>query len=241
MTFQERGMYLEMLLEQWEKGSVPSSAADLKRSLGGTEKAWSRAWPKLSACFNKRKRDGRLVNAKLEAVRRDRLKFKKLQAESGLKGAAARWQKHGKPIGSPSKANGEPIGHDGSDLILSDRSSSSSSSSSGTPKAAGRQRPIFTGQRLVVFPWQLENLKRMLGPLVDEFNLPEWFATLDAHAAEKRIAIPQRSNGAWLEEQTYLEVQRRGLPIAVSPSAAAGKQTTRLQLAHANIRRESMQ
>ena len=77
MSFEARGMYVEMLLEQWETGSVPASPAALAALLGGTTAAWTRAWPKLSACFVARKRDGRLVNLKLERVRRERLKYKR--------------------------------------------------------------------------------------------------------------------------------------------------------------------
>lgn len=114
MNFAGRGMYLEMLLEQWESGSVPASPSELASLLGGTKAEWTRAWPKLSACFVARTRDGRLVNAKLEGVRRDRLKYKKAQAESGLRGAQKRWKNHGKPIGSPSGRHESPMAKNGS-------------------------------------------------------------------------------------------------------------------------------
>jgi uncharacterized protein YdaU (DUF1376 family) len=126
MSFKERGMYFEMLIEQWDKGSVPASMADLARLLGGTEGDWTRAWPKLSACFTTRARDGRLVNAKLETVRRAREKFRKAQAASGLRGAEARWKEHGKPMGSPSKPNGVGMTDDGSSSSPSSFSSTSS-------------------------------------------------------------------------------------------------------------------
>lgn len=140
MSFDERGRYLEMLLEQWESKSLPSTPAAIAALLGGTEAGWTKAWPKLSPCFTKRKRDGRLVNPKLEAVRRDRLRYKKSQAESGLRGAKARWKRHGEPIGSPSKPNGGAMANDGS-------SSSSSSSPATTTATASASAPASSAAR----------------------------------------------------------------------------------------------
>jgi uncharacterized protein YdaU (DUF1376 family) len=139
MSFAARGMYLEMLMEQWDAGSVPGSPAECATLLGGTTAEWQRAWPMLKACFKSKRRRGggngvpRLVNLKLEEVRRDRLRYKKAQAESGLRGAEARWKKHSKPIGSPSKPIASPMAKNGSDLISSDLISSSTQ----TPAANG--------------------------------------------------------------------------------------------------------
>lgn len=84
MSFKERGMYLEMLIEQWDKGAAPSSAAACALSLGGSEAEWTRSWGALSACFSPRKRDGGLINAKLEAIRRDKRKYIKTQQGNAL-------------------------------------------------------------------------------------------------------------------------------------------------------------
>lgn len=124
MSYDERGRYLEMLIEQWQTGSLPATPEDIAALFGDTEAGWKRAWPQLSPCFSKRLRDGRLVNPKLEAVRRERHRYQKSQAASGLRGARARWRAHGKPIGSPSKPNGGSMANDGPDLISSDLISS---------------------------------------------------------------------------------------------------------------------
>lgn len=94
MSFGQRGMYLEMLIEQWDKGAAPASAGACARTLGGSEGEWSRAWAALSVCFDPRKRDGLLVNAKLEGIRRKAKKFQKDQSLKGLAGAKKRWQGH---------------------------------------------------------------------------------------------------------------------------------------------------
>ena len=100
MSFAVRGMYFEMLAEEWETGAAPATPAACAQLFGGTTREWTRAWPKLSICFVARARDGRLVNRKLEAVRRERLRYLKSQRENGLRGADKRWKQHGKPMGS---------------------------------------------------------------------------------------------------------------------------------------------
>jgi hypothetical protein len=105
------------------------------------------------------------------------------------------------------------------------------------PPTAQRKRPIFTGQRLVVFEWQVDDLTRMLGDHTDGFDLRAWFDALDQQACDSCLVIPQRDSGVWLQAQTLQEAQRRGLPIAVAPTTAiTGRQTSRLASALARIR-----
>ncbi len=124
MSFKERGMYLEMLIEQWDKGAAPSSPKACALAFGGTDGEWERSWAALSACFSPRKRDGLLINAKLETIRRDKRKFIKGQEHSGLRGADKRWAAHRLAIGSPSKK----MGSDSSASALAFASSSASAS-----------------------------------------------------------------------------------------------------------------
>lgn len=103
---------------------------------------------------------------------------------------------------------------------------------------SGRRGPIFVGSRFVVFEWQVEQLIRMLGPLIDDFDIHEWFFTLDARMANSAEVIPQRDGGQWLQARTLDEAQRRGMPVAAGDqSAVVGKQTSRLAQALANIKR----
>jgi hypothetical protein len=95
--------------------------------------------------------------------------------------------------------------------------------------------PIFKGQRLIVFGWQLDDLTRMLGPHTEAFDLCAWLTALDAHAIASACVIPQRDGGAWLQAQTLAEARRRGLPLAVAPPVpAAGKLTSRMASMIAN-------
>ena len=74
----------------------------------------------------------------------------------------------------------------------------------------------------MVFEWQLDDLRRLLGSSFEAFDVHAWFFALDAAALEADIAIPQRDGGKWLQEQALGEASKRGIPIAAS-AAAQGK------------------
>ena len=129
MSFAERGMYLELLCEQWESGAVPATPKECAALIGGTMAVWMRAWPKIQSCFNVRRRDGKLVNPKLDGLRREREKFLKAKRDGGIEGARRRWKPDGTPIGEPSTPNGLPMAKNAysSDLISSGSGSGSQS------------------------------------------------------------------------------------------------------------------
>lgn len=104
---------------------------------------------------------------------------------------------------------------------------------------ARSKRPIFSGQRLTVFEWMFDDCTRTLGEYTDAFDLHEWFYTLDAQAVTDGLVLPKKDGGEWLQSQLVAEAQRRGLPLRMASSApAAGKLTTRLASAIANIAEE---
>lgn len=133
MSFSHRGMYLEMLIEQWEKGAAPSTATACALALGGSESEWKRAWAALAACFTARKRDGLFVNAKLEGIRRKARKFQKDQSQKGLSGAKKRWQGHSRGMVRPETAIAE--NSSSSSLAFASSSASASVSASNTEPA----------------------------------------------------------------------------------------------------------
>lgn len=98
-----------------------------------------------------------------------------------------------------------------------------------------KTRPMFKGQRLTVFPWQEVELKRILGSHADAFDVFSWLQTADTLAAKLGVG---RELWPWLQTELEREAGRRGLSVLPNPSLA-GKQTTKLAHAIANIRREA--
>jgi hypothetical protein len=106
MTFAQRGMYIEMLIEQWDKGSLPDCPRACAQLLGGTDEEWIAAWPALRRKFVDRRAkpreeheieipaeddpDRRIVNLKLEKVRKAKRAYKRERQTSGRAGGEAR-------------------------------------------------------------------------------------------------------------------------------------------------------
>lgn len=80
--------------------------------------------------------------------------------------------------------------------------------------SARSKRPMFKGQRLVVFEWQVEDCVQVLGTHTDEFHLDEWFDALDRALVESDLVLPKRDGGRWLQGELLKEVKKRRLPIA---------------------------
>lgn len=106
MSFKERGMYLELLLDQLEQGFIPDDLLTNAQSIGASEKEFAKSWPTLRRCFVETKKSGLLVNDRMAEARAKSIRYSKSQAESGLRGATERWRRHRLAIGSL----GKPIG-----------------------------------------------------------------------------------------------------------------------------------
>ena len=78
------------------------------------------------------------------------------------------------------------------------------------------KRPIFSGQRFVVFDWMLEDMMRTLGSHTDDFDLHAWFFDLDARAEKNNLVIPRNEQWPWLQTALTQEAHARGLPFASS-------------------------
>jgi hypothetical protein len=95
MSFTTRGMYLELLCEQWQHGSIPATAEACADCFGGGRIAWKRAWPKLVVHFvhEKGRKSERLVNTKLKHLAHDRDRWLRAQREAGSRGGKRSWFK----------------------------------------------------------------------------------------------------------------------------------------------------
>lgn len=85
MTAAQRGMYLEMLLEQWENLSLPDDPMAVCEIIGFSPAEWKRNWEILRRNFVTSE-EGRIVNLRLE---KERVK-QKIRREKGLKGGLRR-------------------------------------------------------------------------------------------------------------------------------------------------------
>lgn len=100
MTATERGIYITLLSMQWLDGSLPDDLPALARLTGVNQKQFTRMWPhNLARCFAVK--NGRLVNPRLEDVRREQVAYRKRQADNGAKGG----RPSGKGLGSSGEAS----------------------------------------------------------------------------------------------------------------------------------------
>lgn len=116
MTFAERGMYVEMLLEQWENLTLPDCPAACAEIIGGTVEEWTAAWPVLRRNFVEVKAtqkdhigtpipapdpSRRIKNLRLEVQRAVTHK----RSREAQKSARKRWGK----IGAPQPTGKKPL------------------------------------------------------------------------------------------------------------------------------------
>lgn len=154
MTLEQEGAYIRLLAAQWLDGSIPASVPALARMCKSTARAMQRLWdgwteektqdvvPGLSECFvSAPGLTGRLINERLEHERAEQKARKRERAESGKRGARARWV-DGSAMAQPSVTDSttpandtpEPLAKDG--LSFSSSLSFASSPSAHSPAAS---------------------------------------------------------------------------------------------------------
>jgi uncharacterized protein YdaU (DUF1376 family) len=113
MTYEQRGIYRELLDHQWVNGSLPADPVDIGRLLAGFSRTkFLRLWPLISTKFLQ-KSDGRWINAKLEKQREILDQFIEERRKRGQIGgrrkadnlAAASLQLEDKPKQNPSSSS----------------------------------------------------------------------------------------------------------------------------------------
>jgi uncharacterized protein YdaU (DUF1376 family) len=222
MSMQERGVYITLICHAWQS-PLPSDVAQLARICGVPFASFKKFWPAIGVCF--REQDGYLVHPRLERERIKQLEYRRRQSDRGRASGAARRTKH-EPETNAGSIPVQPETNAGSTAPLNSSLISSQSplissldfSQRGNVVDARSKRPIFKGQRFVVFEWMLDDLTRMLGAHAHAFDLHSWFYKLDQQAVDSDIVIPQRDGGKWLQDRTHEEALRRGLPIAAAAS-----------------------
>lgn len=231
----ERGVYFEMMLEQWEKRFLEDNPQAVASAIASTESQIQEvlaAWPvvrqKFVASTSGRPR---IYNVALERTRRFQAQNRRVKELAGQRGgkasAAKRKERRGLEASSATADVSNAVAK-ASDKTRQEEKRTDQTRSESVPVAlsSGSKHPVFKGQRFVVFDWQLEGLIRLLGAHADGFDLHEWFFTLDTEAMRSGEVVPQRDNGAWLQARTLAEAKRRGFPIAEAPQL--GKLSARM-------------
>lgn len=92
MSYVERGLYRELLDEQWKEGAIPADLAELADICGCPVEVMTDAWRTLSKCFRPlANSDGSLlVNERLEAERTEQDRRRINNANAGRLGANAK-------------------------------------------------------------------------------------------------------------------------------------------------------
>lgn len=92
LTNQQIGVYLRLLVYQWEHGGVPQDGAKVSRIAHESRSKTQRIWIEIAHKF-RLDPDGLLRNPRLEEVRRKQLEYRELQSRRGRRGGLARAEK----------------------------------------------------------------------------------------------------------------------------------------------------
>lgn len=239
MTAEQQGLYRNLLDEIWIRPDriIPDNPRILARA-SGDEEAWGRnkeivlkwmqrvdgGWTNVTASSIIHQSTRKARN---QAAYRERQRGHSTDDVTGTLPASDRIVS-APPSPSPSPSpdpspSPSPIANrsikSNAAAVLSTTSGKNGKNGGGGEVNARSKHPVFKGQRFVVFDWQLEDLARLLGPNTDDFDLHEWFFTLDERCVQNRAVIPQRDGGKWLESQTREEAQRRGLSLGAALDA----------------------
>ena len=227
MSHTERGIYIDLLCHCWLEGSLPGDVTAIARIVHQSQARFSKSWDgPLGQCFYLRD-DGRWSQKRLDIERQKQHDYRRRQSDKGRTSAQARFNRGSTVVAS---------------RLQPEVNSSSSSSVFNLQKAkepdARSKRPVFTGQRLTVFEWMLDDHMKILTTHTDSFDLHEWYFALDARMLREDLIQPKRDSGAWVESELVAEAQRRGISLRIASAPSAGKLTTRMASALANTARE---
>jgi hypothetical protein len=110
MTFEERGIYIDLLAYCWREGSIPTDPEGLSRLLNTAIETVHRTWPAIAPCFDDHGR-----NWRLDKERRAMDKRRKAMSDAGILGNERRWGGDRLAIAKDRSASAEGGGA-GSDL-----------------------------------------------------------------------------------------------------------------------------
>lgn len=95
MTFEEKGVYIDLIAISWAKLGIPSDPRKVQRLLRLSDDEFARVWPVVGEKFTERddRLPGRLYNDRVEMERQIFYEKQAKQSTAGRKAANSRWQK----------------------------------------------------------------------------------------------------------------------------------------------------
>lgn len=229
MTFGERGMYFEMLCEQWEALTLPDDPQGVAALIATSDSQTAEivaAWPTLRRKFELV--DGqpsRIQNLRLERVRREKRAFIRGAKKGGKTRAAqaartssgafvsgtSRQPAASQPPPSRSPAASQPDTSTASSTATAS-SSSTATATHGASRSAGAP-PLSLGlRRLKIWRWMVDEFIDRLGEHAEAFDLDAWIQQQDS--TEQRVV--GGNWGAYWSTAFDAEIRRRGIPLAAS-------------------------
>ena len=231
MTYQERGIYFELLLFSWCDGSIPDNDMEIARLLNISVREWRKSAPRIRPRFVAR--GGVLVNERLETVRHEQDAHRLERSASGKAGAKKRWLSHRAQNGS---AMQQPLANDSSHTATATSTATqipaTGVTSGGTTEPTTAPPPLISRRlcpiskkhawcdgRMHVPIFVHEEFQRTAAP---EFDLLRWYAETDLAWADQTIGDDAQTfwRARWLEEHGST-TQRTGAPRA--PTQAVDK------------------
>ncbi len=231
MTAEEQGLYRNLCDEVWlrENHIIPDDPRILSRVSGDPE-AWIRCGAKV-LLWMKRVEGGWTHKTAVEVIGQSRLRADKqsryrerMRNSQGNAVGNKASNTEGSPSPSPSPSLisvSVPVSDQRKNKLTSKALAvdTPKNGSNGNGHVNGRsRRPVFSGQRFVVFDWMLEDLSRTLGSHTEAFDLHEWFFQIDALAVKQAGVIAKEDQWPWLQRALMAEVEKRGLPISSAPA-----------------------
>ena len=240
MTMSERGVYLEMLLEQWEKRNLPDDPQAVAEAIAVTDAQAAEvlaAWPVVRRKFLPSRGDeSRIYNATMERTRREQREYRRKRQDAGAAGGRAKAAKRGKDTEllagtatavlstsvamlSEKVSKGEVREGKGSEVKVEQVKVGV------VPPLAGKEPPLQLHlRRLKVWRYMVERWTERLGDHADAFDIHGWLADLDGQVGS--VVLPSSGNEWWafLDARFTAEVRKRGLPVAsVEPAGPTNK------------------
>jgi len=187
-TDEEFGIYVRLFVNSWITNDIPEDINRMSGLVFAGPDRLAELWPLIGQKFTKAPgKPGRLVNPRLEEVRKEQQEYRKKQSEKGKAGAAARWQNHNQEDSTGNVTGNAPAidtgndqgnGRDHGQKIALQSSSSPSSLPTEKEKTTGEKPPGHYENKMGKYLDKMVEIRCQLVDLVKEkksdFNVDQF-------------------------------------------------------------------